>query len=159
MRLPSLGELHAHLNLERTPGVGSPDTYTDRHGDVYGGPEASPYDAELARMLDAAVEVLAALDDFPLVRPALDGPGPEPALFMALMEFVRDMWAGTQVGGAGRQFGQTEYAVTGQPMFSAGRPTVPPYVRGLLEPYRAGTGSSPRSPVFSFPPPPARPLW
>lgn len=123
--LPSLDEVKTHLNIE----------ITDK-----------TYDAELQRMLNAAVEIVSTDPDFPLVPSALTDGAAHPALHLALMEFVRDMWTGTQLGGGGRSFGQDGET---DPGFTAGRPVMPPYVRGLLGPYRLRRAS----PHFSFPPP------
>jgi hypothetical protein len=111
--MPTLPQLRTHLN--------------------FSDPADTSDDAEVLDMLAAAVEVLKHDPDFPLVADALTDGQEHPALRFALMEFVRDMWAGTQSGAGGRSFGQ-DGAV--EPGFTVGRPTLPPYVRGLLAPYR-----------------------
>lgn len=122
--LPTLDQLKEHLNIDLA--------------------EAS-YDAEVLRMLRAAIEVVSTDPDFPLVPSALTDGAEHPALRMALMEFVRDMWSGTQTGGAFQ--GSALPDDLDAPTLTAGRPVLPPYVRGLLGPYRfRQTG-----PQFSFP--------
>lgn len=59
-------------------------------------------------------------------------------LRLAVLELTRDMWAGTQSGGGGRAFGQSP--AEAEPMFTAGRPPLPPYVIGLIQPYLRTVG-------------------
>lgn len=119
---PSISELKAHLNVDAA------DT---------------PRDAELERMLDAAVEVVQ--HEFPATVPLFTDAAEHPALHLALVEFVRDIYAGTQSGGGGRRFGGGEPI---EPGFTVGRPALPPYVRGLLAPYTLRP-----APVWQFPEP------
>jgi hypothetical protein len=121
--MPTLTQLRAHLN--------------------FNDPTDTSHDAEVSDMLAAAVEVLSHEPEFPLVSTALTDGQDHPALRLALMELVRDMWSGTQSGAGGRSFGQ-DGAV--EPGFTVGRPALPPYVRGLLTPYKPVPG-----PAFSFP--------
>jgi hypothetical protein len=128
--VPTVEQLRTHLNFNE--------------------PTDTSHDAEVLDMLAAAIEVLEHDPDFPLVADALIDGQEHPALRFALMEFVRDMWTGTQTGGAFD--GNALSDDVGGPVLTAGRPVLPPYVRGLLGPYRAkSTG-----PAFSFP---AAPTW
>lgn len=52
----------------------------------------------------------------------------------AIFEVVRDMISGTQTGAGAREYGQDLEG----PGFTSGRPVLPPYVLGLLEPYLLG---------------------
>jgi hypothetical protein len=124
--MPTLVQLRAHLN--------------------FNDPADTSHDAEVLDMLAAAVEVVEHDPDFPLVADALIDGQEHPALRFALMEFVRDMWSGTQTGGAFQGSalpGQLE-----EPTLTAGRPVLPPYVRGLLGPYRAKITTGPS---YAFP--------
>lgn len=111
-------------------------------------PAVTEHDAEILDALAAAVEVVRTDPEFPLVDAALSDAQDHPALRWALMEFVRDIWTGTQTGGA------FDSAVPNsdfdQPVLTVGRPALPPYVRGLLAPFRSPTADSPTG---SFPEP------
>lgn len=78
----------------------------------------------------------------------------DPLLKLAVLELVRDMWQGSQAGAGGQRFGQ-DYVADG-PQFTAGRPELPPYVRGLLRTYLRSAATT--GPVGTFPASPAWPL-
>lgn len=97
---------------------------------------------ELALFADAAERLIATHPD---LRPEfLPLDLTDPLLRLAVLELIRDMWRGTQSGGGGQAFGQ-DFA--DPQLFTNGRPTLPPYVRGLLIRYMAEA----QSPVGSFP--------
>ena len=102
-------------------------------------------DARLLEFLAAAVEVVEH-DVRPEFVPLSLYAGP--AMRVALVEFVRDLWASGGARGVSND-NDTE------PVYGLGRPLIPPYVRGLLRPYlnRAET------PQYSFPTPSAWPSW
>lgn len=94
-------------------------------------------DARLAGALAAAIEVVEQQVSAEYV-PLSTRTGP--AMKMALIEFVRDMWAGG--GPRGEQVNEQ-----GRPVYGRGRPLLPPYVRGLIAHYMPPTGA----PSHSFP--------
>lgn len=120
--LPTLSEIKDELNIEDT---------TD--------------DARLLELLAAAVEVVEH-DVRPEFVPLSLRAGP--AMRVALIEFVRDMWASGGARGV-QSDNDTE------PVYGLGRPLIPPYVRGLLRPYVKREGT----PQFSFPTTELWPSW
>lgn len=112
MAVPNLDDLKRHLNEQ----------------------DSTDHDGELAFFLAAAMRLL----DLELDRRGAGSYTPlatstEELLQFAVYELVRDMWAGTQAGGGGREFGQAAADVEAQ--FTAGRPALPPYVVTLLSPF------------------------
>ena len=66
----------------------------------------------------------------------------DPLMRFAVLELIRDMNQ-TQSGAGGRQLGQ-DVGPDALAVFTAGRPTLPPYVAGLLAPYmRHATSDGP----------------
>ncbi len=101
-------------------------------------------DVELLSVRDAALRLIEAHPDLrPEFVPLNTA---DPLMRFAVLELIRDMWQSTQSGGGGRTFGQ-DFAGDGGPVGTLGRPTLPPYVLGLLEPFIAHV----RGPVGSFP--------
>lgn len=132
--VPTLQQLRTHLNFNDPAETGNDD--------------------EILDALAAAVEVVENDPEFPLVAAAMIDGDDHPALRWALMEFVRDMWTGTQTGGAfGSAVPDDDLSV---PVLTSGRPVLPPYVRGLLGPYRSATSGAP---VGSFPDAPEWVAW
>lgn len=78
-----------------------------------------------------------------------------PAMRVALIEFVRDMWASS---------GPRSDTVNdeGQPVYGLGRPLLPPYVRALLTPYMPAAAAAPLGafpPAYVWPDQPATVAW
>lgn len=88
---------------------------------------------ELLFFADAAVRLIEGHRDLlPQYKPLnLD----DPLMRFAVLELVRDMNSGTQSGAGGRAFGQDYAGDDGSGQFTGGRPTLPPYVEGLLQPF------------------------
>jgi hypothetical protein len=103
-------------------------------------------DDRLQELIDAAVEVVTA-DLRPEFVPLASFAGP--AVRVALVELVRDMWA----TGAPRQ---TSPEADATPVYGYGRPALPKWIRGLLKPYLkeapGPTGDFP-SPTLCWPDP------
>ena len=110
--------------------------------------------AELLFFRDAALRLISTNRDLrPEVLP-LDVDA-DPLMRFAVLELIRDMNQ-TQSGAGGRTFGQ-DFGPDAVAAFTAGRPTLPPYVEGLLSPYLRRASSD--GPVGSFPPAQVWPAW
>lgn len=79
----------------------------------------------------------------------------DPLMRFAVLELIRDMNQ-TQATGGGQVYGQPGEG-DAVAMWTAGRPTLPPYVEGLLTPYLHRSSSD--GPVGIFPPALAWPAW
>lgn len=123
-----------------------------KHLQLYGQDMTSVDDVELLGVRDAAVRLIEAHPDLrPEFVPLNTA---DPLMRFALLELIRDMWQSTQSGAGGRAFDQ-DFATDAAPVGTSGRPTLPPYVLGLLEPFLAHV----RGPVGSFPAATAWPAW
>lgn len=107
MALPSLDDVKTHLDID-----------------------VVDHDIELQDFLDTAVELVAHEIGEDVADVDVTG---RPALKTAIVETVRDMWTGTQTGGATVGGGLPDDELGG--VFGLGRPALPPYVRSLLVPY------------------------
>lgn len=101
---------------------------------------------ELEFFADAAVRLIEGHRDLlPQYKPLnLD----DPLMRLAVLELVRDMNSGTQSGAGGPEFGQDGGVVEGT-QFTGGRPTLPPYVEGLLRPFMRQAAQD--GPMGTFP--------